>query len=65
MRLTIEQLELTSWVTNYLNKHIETDNLYYEDLHDKINKDLKEYPEMVRDDLEEILSNLLDIIENV
>lgn len=65
MRLTIEQLELSTWVNNYLTKCIETDNLYSGNLHDLISKDLKDYPEMIRNDLEEILSNLLDIIKNV
>lgn len=65
MKLTIEQLELAAWCANYLNKHIETDNLYYDDLRNQINKDLKEYPSMVKDDLEEVLSNLMNLLQNI
>lgn len=65
MRLTIEQLELLTFVSNYLSKHIESDYLSCNDLHNLISEKLTDYPEMVRNDLENSLSNLMNIFENV
>lgn len=69
MKPTIEQLELIKFCKGYISTWENTNDIssptHYNDLTDFINADLEEYPDMVKEDLENALCNLLDIIKNV
>ena len=69
MKPTIEQIEIAKWCINTIQTWINTNAIEsstpYNDLHNFIETDLEEYPDVVREDLEEALSNILDIIQNV
>ena len=69
MKPTIEQLEFIKFCKSYISTWENTNDInsptHYNDLTDFINADLEEYPDMVKEDLENALCNLLDIIKNV
>ena len=69
MKPTLKQIELIEFCESMIHCWKITNDInsptHYNDLTDFINADLEEYPDMVKEDLENALCNLLDIIKNV